>query len=107
MGVLAAQVGQNYERDRFEPMLPHCVGNREAGVARITPGPADGECGAFSLTDTSLRVLLHPLDELLLGDNQPVTDFQNRKIRLVHQFVAAGRSDAQHFCHRSGIQEQR
>ena len=41
MGVLAAQVGQNYERDRFEPMLPHCVGNREAGVARITPGPAE------------------------------------------------------------------
>lgn len=25
----------------IEPMLPHCVGNREAGVARITPGPAE------------------------------------------------------------------
>lgn len=40
MGVLAAQVGQNYERDKLEPMLPHCVGNWEAGVARITLGPA-------------------------------------------------------------------
>lgn len=42
MGVLAAQVGQDHELNRLELVLPHRVGNREEGVARITLGPADG-----------------------------------------------------------------
>ena len=42
MGVLAAEVGQDRERDRLELILPHSVGNWKAVVERITPGPADG-----------------------------------------------------------------
>lgn len=41
MGVLAVEVGQDLERDRLEPMLPHSVGNREAVVERIALGPAE------------------------------------------------------------------
>ena len=59
------------------------------------------------MTDTSLRVLLYPLDELFFWDNQPVTNFQNREVCFVHQLIGAGRSDAQHLCHGCRVEEQR
>ena len=36
---------------------------------------------------------LHPLNELLLGDNHPAADFQHWEVTFVHQLVAAGRRD--------------
>ena len=43
MGGMVAQIGQDHERNRFELVLPHRIGEREARVARISPGPAEGD----------------------------------------------------------------
>ena len=42
MGGMAAQVGQDHERNWFELVFPHRIGERKATVARVLPGPADG-----------------------------------------------------------------
>lgn len=39
---------------------------------------------------------LHPGDELLLGYHHPVADTERGKLRLMHQLVATGRSNAPH-----------
>jgi len=43
MGGVAAQVGQDHERNWFELVLPHRIGEWEARVAWISPGPAEGD----------------------------------------------------------------
>lgn len=38
-----AEVGQDHERNWFEPVLPHGVWDRETVMAGISPGPAEGD----------------------------------------------------------------
>ena len=56
---------------------------------------------------TSLSVPRHPLHEFFFGHYESATNFQNRKIRLMCQFVPAGQRDAQHLCYCCCVQEQR
>ena len=53
------------------------------------------------------RVLLHPPDERFLRHDDPIADPQRGKILFVHQLIAAGRRNAQHFRYCRRVQEQR